>query len=108
MVGITPPSDVDGVMQDVHWQAGLFGYFPTYSLGAMAAAQMFAAAKEAEPGILPGLADGNFKPLFGWLDKNVRSHGSSLSASDLIEQATGAPLSADAYKAHVKARYLGA
>lgn len=108
LVGVKPPSDVDGVMQDVHWQAGLFGYFPTYSLGAMTAAQMFAAATKAEPGILPGLAEGNFKPLFGWLDKNVRSVGSSLSASDIIEQATGAPLSADAYKAHVKARYLGA
>jgi carboxypeptidase Taq len=106
LVGITPPDDIDGVMQDVHWQAGLFGYFPTYSLGAMAAAQMFAAAKKAEPGILPGLAEGDFKPLFGWLDRHVRSHGSSLSASDLIEQATGAPLTADAYKAHVKARYL--
>ncbi len=108
LVGITPPSDVDGVMQDVHWPAGLFGYFPTYSLGAMTAAQMFAAATTAEPGILPGLASGDFKPLFGWLDKNVRSHGSSLAAGDLIEQATGAPLSAAAYKAHVKARYLDA
>lgn len=108
LVGIKPPSDVDGVMQDIHWVVGLFGYFPTYSLGAMTAAQMFSAAKTAEPGILPGLAEGNFEPLFGWLDKNVRSLGSSLSASELIEQATGAPLSAEAYKTHVRARYLGA
>ena len=108
LVGITPPDDVDGVMQDVHWPAGLFGYFPTYSLGAMTAAQMFASAKKAEPGILPGLAEGDFNPLFSWLNENVRSHGSSLSAGDLIERATGAPLSAEAYKAHVKARYLDA
>jgi carboxypeptidase Taq len=106
LVGITPPSDVDGVMQDVHWVAGLFGYFPTYSLGAMTAAQMFAAAKKSNPDILPGLSDGNFKPLFGWLDREVRSHGSLYSAGSLIERATGAPLTADAYKAHVKARYL--
>lgn len=108
LVGIAPPDDIDGVMQDVHWVAGLFGYFPTYSLGAMTAAQMFAAAKKQEAGILPGLAEGDFKPLFGWLDNNVRSLGSSLSAADLIERATGAPLSAEAYKAHVRERYLGA
>lgn len=108
LVGITPPSDVDGVMQDIHWVAGLFGYFPTYSLGAMTAAQMFSAAKKQDAGILPGLAEGNFKPLFGWLDENVRSLGSSLPAGDLIERATGAPLSAEAYKTHVKERYLGA
>jgi len=108
LVGITPPSDVDGVMQDVHWPAGLFGYFPTYSLGAMTAAHMFAAGKVVEPGILPGLAEGDFTPLFGWLNENGRSLVSSLSAGDLIEQATGAPLSAAYYKAHVKARYLDA
>lgn len=107
LIGVTPPSDVNGVMQDVHWPAGAFGYFPTYSLGAMTAAQLFAAAREANPDMVPALGRGDFQPLFAWLDKEVRSQGSFLSPEALIEQATGKPLSADAYKAHVRARYLG-
>jgi carboxypeptidase Taq len=106
-LGITPPNDTDGVMQDVHWPEGLLGYFPTYSLGALTAAQIFAAANQAVPEILPGLAGGNFKPLYGWLNENIRSQGCLYTADELIEKATGAPLGAEAYKAAVKARYLG-
>lgn len=106
-LGVTPPNDTDGVMQDVHWPEGLLGYFPTYSLGAMTAAQIFAAATDAEPEILPGLAGGNFKPLYGWLDQNIRSLGCLYTADELIEKATGAPLGTEAYKAAVRARYLG-
>ena len=106
-LGITPPDDTDGVMQDVHWPEGLLGYFPTYSLGALTAAQIFAAATRAVPGILPGLARGDFKPLYGWLDENIRSQGCLYTADELIERATGAPLGVEAYKAAVRARYLG-
>lgn len=106
-LGIRPANDSDGVMQDVHWPEGLFGYFPTYSLGAMAAAQIFAAAQRQEPDVLPGLARGDVKPLFGWLDTNIRSQGCLFEPDELIERATGAPLGTDAYKAAIKARYLG-
>ena len=106
-LGIRPDSDSDGVMQDVHWPEGLFGYFPTYSLGAMAAAQIFAAAKSQEPDVLPGLARGDLKPLFGWLDSNIRSQGCLFEPDELIERATGAPLGTAAYKASIEARYLG-
>ncbi|RLQ21002.1 carboxypeptidase M32 [Seongchinamella sediminis] len=106
-LGIIPPTDSDGVMQDVHWPEGLLGYFPTYSLGALAAAQIFAAATEARPEILPGLGKGDLKPLYGWLDENIRSKGCLYTADELIEQATGAPLGVEAYKAAVRARYLG-
>ncbi|AQA17792.1 carboxypeptidase M32 [Halioglobus japonicus] len=105
-LGITPPSDTDGVMQDVHWPEGLFGYFPTYSLGAMAAAQIFAAANRAVPEIMPGLAEGNLKPLYGWLDTHIRSQGCLYLPDELIERATGEPLGTAAYKAAVTARYL--
>ena len=106
-LGITPPDDTDGVMQDVHWPEGLLGYFPTYSLGALTAAQIFAAATQAVPEILPGLGRGDFKPLYGWLDENIRSMGCLYTADELIEKATGAPLGVEAYKAAVRARYLG-
>ncbi len=73
----------------------------------MAAAQIFTAAKTQEPDLLPGLARGDFKPLFSWLDTNIRSQGCLFEPDELIERATGAPLGTEAYKAAIKARYLG-
>lgn len=105
-LGIRPADDRDGVMQDVHWPEGLFGYFPTYSLGAMAAAQIFNAATGADADILPGLGQGNFKPLFAWLDSNIRSQGCLYTPDELIERATGEPLGTAAYKAAITRRYL--
>ncbi len=106
LVGITPPDDTDGVMQDIHWPSGLFGYFPTYSLGAMTAAQLFATATKASPDILPGLGRGDVEPLFAWLNDNVRSQACLHMPGDLIEQATGKQLSTEAFKSHIKSRYL--
>ena len=107
LLGIAVPDDRDGIMQDIHWPSGAFGYFPTYTLGAIAAAQLFAAAKAAEPGILPGIARGDFAPLLGWLRANVHAAGSSGTTDEILERATGAPLSAGPYRAHLEARYLG-
>jgi len=107
LLGIRPVDDTDGVMQDVHWPAGIFGYFPTYSLGAMAAAQMFAAAQWVESDILPGLGRGDVTPLFGWLDRHIRSQGCLYMPDELIEKATGAALGTAAFKASIRARYLG-
>jgi len=106
LVGIRPTDDRDGVMQDVHWPEGIFGYFPTYSLGALAAAQIFAAAQKADTDILPGLGRGDPAPLFNWLDRSIRSQGCLYMPDELIERATGAELGTAAFKASVKARYL--
>lgn len=106
LLGIRPGDDRDGVMQDVHWPDGLLGYFPTYSLGAMAAAQLFAAARRDNPDILPGLARGDVAPLFGWLDTHIRSQGSLYMPDELIERATGSGLGTAAFKDHVRSRYL--
>jgi carboxypeptidase Taq len=106
LLGIQPPDDRDGVMQDVHWPEGLFGYFPTYSLGAMAAAQIFAAAQRDEGDVLPGLGRGDMAPLFGWLGRNIRSQGCLLMPDELLERATGSTLGTAAYKASIRARYL--
>ncbi len=106
LVGVRPKDDRDGVMQDVHWPAGIFGYFPTYSLGAMAAAQIFAAANRDDADILPGLGRGDVKPLFNWLDQHIRSRGCLLMPDELIETATGSGLDTAAYKASIQARYL--
>ena len=94
-LGITPPSDADGVLQDVHWSAGLIGYFPTYTLGNLASAQLYAAA-EASIGDLPSqIGRGEFGPLLEWLRANVHTHGRCYGSDELIEKATGTPLSAE-------------
>lgn len=106
LLGITPPSDREGVLQDIHWYDGAWGYFPTYTLGAMTAAQLFQAATKANPNILPAIARGDFSALLEWLRANVHGKASSLSTRDLLIQATSEPLNAEIFKAHLKARYL--
>ena len=106
LVGITPPDDRLGCLQDIHWPSGAFGYFPTYTLGALAAAQLFAAATAQDGAILSGLERGDFAPLLAWLADNVHRHGARHSTQELITGATGAPLSTTAFEAHLARRYL--
>ena len=106
LLGITPPDDRLGCLQDIHWYDGAWGYFPTYTLGAMAAAQIFAAAKTAEPEIPADIAQGDFRRLMTWLGANVHGKGSLLSTDQLLEEATGKPLDATVFKAHLSSRYL--
>lgn len=108
LLGIRPPSDREGCLQDIHWFDGAWGYFPTYTLGAMTAAQLFAKAKRDDPAIPGGISRGDFAPLMSWLRANVHSQGCLLSPKDLLTQATGEPLNARHFKAHLKVRYLGA
>ncbi len=107
LVGIAPPDDKDGCMQDIHWVDGIFGYFPTYTLGAMTAAQLFAAARQGIDDLEGHIAKGDFGPLVGWLRENVHRWGARYTTDELLVKATGAPLSVDAFKAHIGRRYLG-
>lgn len=107
LVGVAPPDFKDGCMQDIHWMDGTIGYFPTYTLGAMTAAQLFDAACRADADILPGIGRGDFGPLLGWLRPNVHALGSRLSTDELLTRATGRPLDAAVFKNHLKRRYLG-
>lgn len=107
LLGLTPPTDREGCLQDLHWFDGAWGYFPTYTLGAITAAQLFAAAKKAEPAIEPGIETGDFQPLIRWLGTHVHAKGSLMPAKDLLVEVTGRPLDPEAFKAHLKARYLG-
>ncbi|MGE5442603.1 MAG: carboxypeptidase M32 [Bacteroidota bacterium] len=107
LLGITPPNDGLGCLQDIHWYDGAWGYFPTYTLGAMAAAQIFEAAVAADATIPDAVARGEFAPLVAWLRANVHGKGSLLPARELLTEATGRPLDPDAFKAHLRRRYLG-
>ncbi len=104
--GIRPPSDASGVLQDVHWSAGLFGYFPTYTLGNLAAAQLHEAAKVAIGNLDVLIASGNFRPLLEWLREHIHRHGRCFSSAELILNATGKALSADALLHSLRQRQL--
>jgi len=106
LLGITPPSDREGCLQDIHWYDGAWGYFPTYTLGAMSAAQFYAAARAQDPAIEPAIGGGDFAPLLAWLRTHVHEQGSRYSARELLTAATGRALDPGVFKAHLKARYL--
>ncbi len=106
LLGIRPSDDRLGCLQDIHWYEGLFGYFPSYTLGAMAAAQLMAAARAALPELDRSLAQGDLSPLVGWLGQHVHAQGSRLGFSDLLAAATGRTLDAGAFERHLTARYL--
>ena len=106
LLGITPPDDARGCLQDIHWHDGAFGYFPSYTLGAMAAAQLMRAARGDAPGLDAALAQGELAPLLGWLRVNIHAHGASLGLQDLLRAATGKPLDPSDFQAHLRVRYL--
>ena len=95
----------NGCMQDIHWTDGAFGYFPSYTLGAMYAAQLMAAMRKTVD-VDTSLASGNLSPIFSWLSANIWQQGSLLSTDALITKATGETLNAEHFKAHLTARYL--
>lgn len=106
LVGIAPTDDRDGCLQDIHWFDGAWGYFPTYTLGALTAAQLFDAARRDVPDLLDAIGRGDFAPLLTWLRTHVHAHGSALSTRDLVLRATGAPLDPSIFERHLETRYL--
>ena len=106
LLGIRPPTDTLGCMQDIHWYDGAWGYFPTYTLGDMTAAQLYAAAREQDAEIEPAIGRGDFAPLLAWLRTHVHGKGSFESARDLLVHATGNPLDPKVFEHHLKTRYL--
>ncbi len=106
LLGITPPDDARGCLQDIHWYDGAFGYFPSYTLGAMAAAQLMATARRAAPGMDAAFGRGDISPLLGWLRAKVHGVGSLLGFNDLLRAATGKPLDPGDFEAHLTLRYL--
>jgi carboxypeptidase Taq len=106
LLGISPPDDARGCLQDIHWYDGSFGYFPSYTLGAMAAAQLMAAARRAHPDLDEALARGDLSVLTGWLATHVHARGSLLGFNDLLREATGNPLDPKDFQDHLRARYI--
>ncbi|MFN2371476.1 MAG: carboxypeptidase M32 [Candidatus Krumholzibacteriia bacterium] len=104
-LGLDVPSDREGVLQDIHWSFGLFGYFPTYALGNLYASQLFAAARRHLPDLDAQLARGELGGLLGWLQANVHGPGSLYPAGELCVRVTGQELSPAPFLAHVRAKF---
>ncbi|MBT1315031.1 hypothetical protein JQN09_24495, partial [Phocaeicola dorei] len=88
LLGITPPDDARGCLQDIHWFDGAIGYFPSYTLGAMAAAQLMDAARKALPNLDEALGRGDLSPLTFWLAEHVHGRGSSAGFNEILQAAT--------------------
>ena len=109
-LGVTAPSVADGCLQDVHWSAGLIGYFPTYTLGNLYASQFYEQATDDLGDLEEHFAEGEFAPLLGWLREHVHQHGSRYPAKALCERVTGKPLTSAPLLRHLRAkarRYYG-
>ncbi len=104
-LGITPPTDATGCLQDVHWSAGLIGYFPTYSIGNLLSAQLWHTIGQALPDRDAQLSQGQFAPLLDWLRENVHAYGSKFLPKELVIKATGEPLNARYYTDYLHAKY---
>jgi len=105
-LGVRPPSNKEGVLQDVHWSGGAFGYFPSYSLGAMIATQLFDKAKEDIADLEGKIAKGQFLELKTWLNTNVHESGSTHpSADELLEAVTGSKLKPEIFVRYLNSKY---
>ena len=97
----------DGCLQDIHWPGGSFGYFPSYTLGAMYAAQYFASIRQAQPDFEARMAAGDLSALFDWLSTRIWQQASRWETQELVQRATGEALNPQHLRRHLAQRYLG-
>lgn len=104
-LGLTPPSDAEGCLQDIHWSMGGFGYFSTYALGNLLSVQYFNAAVSAHPDIPDDIAGGNFDTLLGWLRENIHQHGRKFDTQELTKRVTGETITSRPYIEYLKDKF---
>ena len=104
-LGIVPPDDAHGVLQDVHWAEGLIGYFPTYVIGNAISLQLWEAATTARPGIEAEIEHGGSPSLLSWLVENVHRRGRTGTAAEIVTAATGRPLDPSPYLRYMTGKY---
>ncbi len=104
-LGITPPDDASGVLQDIHWSWGLFGYFSTYALGNLVSVQLWEKIHQAIPDLQEQIARGEFEALLGWLRSNVHVHGRKFKPQELVQKVTGSRIDPAPYMRYLKKKY---
>jgi carboxypeptidase Taq len=105
-LGVRPANDVEGCLQDIHWAVGSFGYFPSYALGSIIAAQLWESLHTSIAGVDEQIASGQFGGVFDWLRKQVHELGAKITVQELMKQATGKALNAAASLRYLEAKYL--
>ncbi len=105
MLGITPKNDTEGVLQDMHWSGGSFGYFPTYVIGTIYASQLFKKLTEKNPNIYEEIKHGNFKNIHRWLLENIHKYGCLMTADELIKKTCGEGLNSKVFVGYLKDKY---
>jgi carboxypeptidase Taq len=104
-LGITPPNDALGVLQDVHWSGGMIGYFPTYTLGNLASVQLWDKLVEENPNVYDEIAKGQFETILGWMRENVHQYGRKYEPQEIMLRATGNKITPEPYMAYLKEKY---
>lgn len=104
-LGIVPPDDADGVLQDIHWSFGIFGYFPTYSLGNLIASMLWEKIHEDIPEIESQIESAKFEHLSTWLREKIHVHGAKFEPMDLLKRVTGSDLTAEPYIKYLKHKF---
>ena len=104
-LGIRPATDAEGILQDIHWSMGAFGYFPSYTLGAMTACQFFNALKKDVPDVDEKIEHGEFAGIKSWLNENIHNKGRLYSSAELLRRVTGETLNADHFIRHLNEKY---
>ena len=105
LLGVVPPDDRQGVLQDIHWSRPGFGYFPTYALGNLYAAQLYEAAVAQQPAIAEEMAQGQVTSLLAWLGEHIHQHGRKFTPAELVQRATGRALSHEAFVRYVTNKF---
>ena len=104
-LGLTPPTDAKGVLQDIHWSAGLFGYFATYTLGNVIAAQLWERFGAVHAGRDSEIGRGDFSPLLSWLRTELHRHGRKFEPKELVERITGSAVDSEPYLRYLENKY---
>jgi carboxypeptidase Taq len=104
-LGVTPPDDAKGVLQDVHWSYALMGYFPTYALGNLVSAQLWEVIQRDLPDLDKQIAKGEFKALLGWLRERLHRHGAKFEPQEIVQKITGSKINGDAYIRYLQKKF---
>jgi len=104
-LGVVPPTDTLGVLQDVHWSGGMLGYFPTYALGNLVSAQLWEKINEAIPDLESQIEHGKFDALLGWLRTNIHQHGAKFEPQVLVKKVTGSTITPEPYMRYLTKKY---
>ncbi len=104
-LGVTPPTDALGVLQDIHWSGGMMGYFPTYALGNLVSAQLWEQIHKDLPDLDAQMEQGKFNDLLGWLREKIHRHGSKFTAQELVQRATGSKITPEPYLRYLRQKY---